>query len=135
MSKQVLQYKGNGHREQGSLWREWYKVERFELLDCLYHEPHREHRFHCYNPKLLRLLKSGRWIKSETPVILCVIHHRQNPIESTSIVACVFVAAGTCLPSRCLETALVYMPTSQSLHSSSYARYNVLVSVVQYINS
>jgi hypothetical protein len=26
--------------------------------------------------------KSGRWIKSETPVILCVIHHRQNPIES-----------------------------------------------------
>jgi hypothetical protein len=23
-------------------------------------------------------------LKSETPVILCVIHHRQNPIESTT---------------------------------------------------
>jgi hypothetical protein len=28
-------------------------------------------------------LESGRWTKSENPVILCVIHHRQNPIEST----------------------------------------------------
>jgi hypothetical protein len=27
-------------------------------------------------------LESGRWTKSENPVILCVIHHRQNPIES-----------------------------------------------------
>jgi hypothetical protein len=27
-------------------------------------------------------LESGRWKKSENPVILCVIHHRQNPIES-----------------------------------------------------
>jgi hypothetical protein len=31
----------------------------------------------------LPLAQSGRWTKSETPVILCVIHHRQNPIEST----------------------------------------------------
>jgi hypothetical protein len=29
-------------------------------------------------------LESGRWTKSENPLILCVIHHRQNPIESTS---------------------------------------------------
>jgi hypothetical protein len=28
-------------------------------------------------------LESGRWTNSENPVILCVIHHRQNPIEST----------------------------------------------------
>jgi hypothetical protein len=28
-------------------------------------------------------LESGRWTKSENPVILCVIHHHQNPIEST----------------------------------------------------
>jgi hypothetical protein len=27
--------------------------------------------------------ESGRWTKSENPVILCVIHHRQKPIEST----------------------------------------------------
>jgi hypothetical protein len=30
-----------------------------------------------------KLLESGRWIKSEPPVIQCVVHHRQNPIEST----------------------------------------------------
>jgi hypothetical protein len=28
-------------------------------------------------------LETGRWTKSENPVILCVIHHRQNPIKST----------------------------------------------------
>jgi hypothetical protein len=28
-------------------------------------------------------LESGRWTKSENPLILCVIHHRQNPVEST----------------------------------------------------
>jgi hypothetical protein len=34
--------------------------------------------FHCYLGK-----KSGRWTKSEKPISLCVIHHRQNPIVST----------------------------------------------------
>jgi hypothetical protein len=28
-------------------------------------------------------LESGRWTKSENPVILCVMHRRQNPMEST----------------------------------------------------
>jgi hypothetical protein len=28
-------------------------------------------------------LESGRWTKPENPVMLCAIHHRQNPIEST----------------------------------------------------
>jgi hypothetical protein len=27
-------------------------------------------------------LESGRWTKSENPVILCVVHHRQNPTEN-----------------------------------------------------
>jgi hypothetical protein len=31
-------------------------------------------------------LESGRWTESENPVILCVIHHRQNPIESNQSV-------------------------------------------------
>jgi hypothetical protein len=44
--------------------------------------------------------------------------------SSTSIVACVPVAAGRCLPSRCLETALVYLRISRSLHSNGPARYN-----------
>jgi hypothetical protein len=30
-------------------------------------------------------IESGLWTKSENPVILCVIHHRQNTIESTGI--------------------------------------------------
>jgi hypothetical protein len=29
---------------------------------------------------------SGRWTKSENPISLCVIHHRQNPIVSTWVV-------------------------------------------------
>jgi ribosome biogenesis protein Tsr3 len=29
-------------------------------------------------------LESGQWTKSKNPVILWVIHHRQNPTESTS---------------------------------------------------
>jgi hypothetical protein len=33
------------------------------------------------------------------------MHHIENDASNnSSIVACVFVAAGTCLPSRCLET-------------------------------
>jgi hypothetical protein len=31
-------------------------------------------------------LESGRWTKSENPLILCVIHDRQNRIEPTSAV-------------------------------------------------
>jgi hypothetical protein len=36
------------------------------------------------------------------------------------------VAAGTCLPSCCLETALVYLPTSRSLHSNRSTCYNII---------
>jgi hypothetical protein len=36
---------------------------------------------------ILIFLESGRWTKSENPLILCVTHHRQNPIrlESTKL--------------------------------------------------
>jgi hypothetical protein len=44
--------------------------------------------------------------------------------SSTSIAACVFVAAGKCLPSRCLETVLVYLLISWSLHSNGSTCYN-----------
>jgi hypothetical protein len=44
--------------------------------------------------------------------------------KSTSIVSHRFVAAGTCLPCRCLEAALVYLFISRSLHSNSSTRYN-----------
>jgi hypothetical protein len=47
--------------------------------------------------------------------------------NNTSIVTCVSVAAGTCLPSCCLETALVYLLTSRSLHSNGSTRYNMFL--------
>jgi hypothetical protein len=43
---------------------------------------------------------------------------------STCIVACVSVAPGTCLPSRCLETTLIYLLISRSLHSKGSTCYN-----------
>jgi hypothetical protein len=46
--------------------------------------------------------------------------------NSTSIVARRFIAAGTCLSSRCLETSLVYLLISRSLHSNGSAHYNIL---------
>jgi hypothetical protein len=48
--------------------------------------------------------------------------HRKRPFSSSaSIVACRFVAAGTYLPSRCLETSAIYSPISQSSRSRHYA--------------
>jgi hypothetical protein len=44
--------------------------------------------------------------------------HTHPVSNNTSIVACVFVVAGTCLPSRCLETAPVYF--------LGYTRYNIV---------
>jgi hypothetical protein len=45
--------------------------------------------------------------------------------NSVSTVVCVPVAAGTCLPSRCPETDMVYPPVLQSLHSNGTTRYNI----------
>jgi hypothetical protein len=50
----------------------------------------------------------------------------KRPVSnSTSTVACRFVAVGKCLPSRCLETALVYLLISRSLRSNGSTRYNI----------
>jgi hypothetical protein len=49
--------------------------------------------------------------------------HRKH---SSSIVAFVSVAAGTCLRNRCPETALVYTPIWWSLHSNGCIRYNIV---------
>jgi hypothetical protein len=51
------------------------------------------------------------------------VRHRKH---SSSNVAFVSVAAGTCLPRRCLETGLVYPPVSRSLPSIGPTRYNIL---------
>jgi hypothetical protein len=49
--------------------------------------------------------------------------------RTTSIVAFVSVAAGTCLLSRCPETVLEYLPISLSLHSNGSTRCNVLLCI------
>jgi hypothetical protein len=36
-----------------------------------------------------------------------------------------FLARGTCLPSRCPETGLIYPPISRPLHSKDSTRYNI----------
>jgi hypothetical protein len=51
----------------------------------------------------LDLFPSSGEIKSETPVILCVIHHRQNPIESTRYIASARTAQKTPLPTSLLS--------------------------------
>jgi hypothetical protein len=38
----------------------------------------------------------------------------------------VYVAAATCLESRCLETALEYLLISRWLHSDGSTRYNII---------
>jgi hypothetical protein len=51
--------------------------------------------------------------------------HRKHPVSNSNyVVVCVFVAAGTCLLSRCLETVVVY---SHRLATSVYTTlYNIL---------
>jgi hypothetical protein len=45
---------------------------------------------------------------------------------SYSIAACLFVAAGIYLPSRCLETAPVYFLISRSLNSNGSTCSNIM---------
>jgi hypothetical protein len=53
-------------------------------------------------------------------------YHVESRISnSASIVAHRFVATGTCLPSRCLETSLLYSPISRSSHSNGCTRCNI----------
>jgi hypothetical protein len=70
-------------------------------------------RLHTGMPKLRRrpLLKKSR--------------HGPHRKHSSSILAFLSVAARTCLPSRCPETAVVYPPISQSSHSNGSTCYTV----------
>jgi hypothetical protein len=58
--------------------------------------------------------------------LLCKDRIENTVSSSTHVVACIFFAAGTCLPSRFLEAALVYLVISRSLHSNGSTRYNNL---------
>jgi hypothetical protein len=51
---------------------------------------------------------------------------KHGVFNNTSIGACVYVAAGTCLQSICLESAVVDLLIAKSLNRNGYTRYNVL---------
>jgi hypothetical protein len=55
------------------------------------------------------------------------ISYKHPVSNSTCIVARRFCAARKCLPSRCLETALVYPRISRSSYSKGSTRYTVLL--------
>jgi hypothetical protein len=61
------------------------------------------------------------------PTVL-VINSRHGPHikHRYSDVAFVSVAAGTCLPSCCPETAVIYSPISRSLHSNGCTRNSII---------
>jgi hypothetical protein len=55
-------------------------------------------------------LESGQWTKSENSVILCVIHHRQNPIEPAVMNCLVSIMGKTCsLEILCLHKLEIWI--------------------------
>jgi hypothetical protein len=50
--------------------------------------------------------------------------HCYSPTVALLGICC--IATGTCLPSRCRETALVNMPNLRSLHSNGSTRYSII---------
>jgi hypothetical protein len=60
-------------------------------------------------------------------VLVIAFRHEPRRKHRSSIVACVFIAMGTCLPSRCLETVAVIRLISRSLHSNGCTRYNIVM--------
>jgi hypothetical protein len=53
--------------------------------------------------------------------------HGPHKKHHSFVATCVFIAVGTCLPSRCLQTVAVYSPISWSLHSKGCTRYNTFI--------
>jgi hypothetical protein len=61
-----------------------------------------------------------------SPLLTFNTDPKENTIfKSTSNVACVSVVAGTCLQSRCPETALLYLLISRLVHSNGSIRYSI----------
>jgi hypothetical protein len=58
---------------------------------CLPSSPEDKNRSSFRNVVFSSLWNTERWRESKNPVILSVIHHRQNPIESTRIIGKIFV--------------------------------------------
>jgi hypothetical protein len=58
-------------------------------------------------------------------ITFCTDRVENTVSYSSSIVTCISVAARTCLPSRWLETTLVCLLISRSLHSNGSTRYSM----------
>jgi hypothetical protein len=65
--------------------------------------------------------------KLEPCPLFITSRHGPHRKHTSSIVAFGSVAAGTCLSSRCPETALVYPPISWSLQSNGSTRHNIII--------
>jgi hypothetical protein len=76
-------------------------------------------------------LGSPNWVQDNSSAQTTQKHSISS---STSIVARQFVAAGTRIPSRCLETSLVYSPISRSSHSNSSTCYITQVNRLVWTN-
>jgi hypothetical protein len=74
---------------------------------------------------LLNYICSQPPLQISTEIIaltVLVITFRRGPHRKhrSSIIACVFVATGTCSPSRCPETVAVYSPYLEVVHASIF---------------
>jgi hypothetical protein len=70
------------------------------------------------------------------PAVLVITSlHGPHRKHCSSIVALVSIATGTYLPSCCPETALVYSPVSQLLHSNGCTRYSIVTTVCYFRSS
>jgi hypothetical protein len=99
------------------LWQRFLTMKSLQL-HALKSSPHRlAYRTDSVAPIVLKVNSSARTTQK------CPVSN------STSIGAPRFVAAGKCLPSRCLETGLVYLPISRSSHSKGPICYNINIKI------
>jgi hypothetical protein len=57
-------------------------------LDCRCLIPHSPDDGNRSSLRNVVFASSGRWTTSKTPVILSIIRHRQNPLESSNVLTC-----------------------------------------------
>jgi hypothetical protein len=104
----------------------WQRILAVEILQL------QPFRFSCHNRPCRTLINcqlnysaisSQPPLQSLAPIMSFLTarrgSRRQHPVSnSKSIVACIFVPAGTSLPSRYSETVVVYSPISQAVHTT-----------------
>jgi hypothetical protein len=98
---------------------QWLQQQLFLCLllkSCLHRLPYRTHSQLSSKPHL-----AYNFSAQTTEKIW--LFYCSSPVVALLRICC--LAMGTCLPSRCPETALVCLPTLWSLHSNSSTCYNI----------